>query len=277
MAGFYADVPAQKMAYDKDGSVGFDYAGNAYAAGSATLIAYNDETATNLTGMTGTGAMYFGIIFPELRNLAGVWWDISNQGFVASWLTQTSVDTTNGADGTWVTQTAVSPGGNFRAITALAVNGIKSVRVGIGSTTSTNGSRFMQSLNLYGSIASGQTPDRLALWHPTLDQVATGPHLDYGDVGRGGTFDKTFRIKNLSTSLTANSILLSVDAPTDATPSIASQTTIGDGSTFAATKTITSLAPGAISGVYTLRIASTSSNALSLYRQRLNAVAASWT
>ena len=278
MAGLYPDVPGIKFQYDVDGSAGFDQGGTALSG--AQLSALNDETQTNVVYWGNAGAQYVGIIFPELRDLAGWWWQVPDQGFVSGWAVSTSADTTNGVDGTWTQRSTTAPSSTmtFRTgINVLAVAGIKAIRVGIASTTSTNGNRNLTALHVYGTIPALNSPDRLRIWHPTLDQEMGAAGFDYGDFGRGGTLDRTFRVKNNSSSLTANSIVLSREAPTDTTPSVVAGMTISQGGAFATTQNIGNLAPGAISGVCTLRIASTSSTVLGIWRQRLVATAGSWT
>lgn len=278
MAGLYADVPGPKMYYERDGSALVDWGGTPISAGNITTL--NDESMSNVVGMTGNGTQYVAVIFPQLRDLAGVWWQISDAAFVGSWLTQTSVNTTNGIDGTWVTQTAVSPatGTTFRtSITALAVAGIKGVRVGINTTTSTNGGRYFGLLHLYGTIPAAQSVDRLRLWHPTNDAELTGAYFDYSDTSRTYTYDKTFRVKNNSATFTANSIVLSNDALTDTSPTVVSQLSLSQGAGFASTQNIGNLAAGAISAVCTQRLTLLSNTTLGIWRQRLIATAGSWT
>jgi hypothetical protein len=64
---------------------------------------------------------------------------------------------------------------------------------------------------------------------------------------------------------------------TDTTPTVVGQHMLStDGTTFTSTITIPDLAPGAISGVLTLRRTTPSDAVLSVWDLRLSAVAASW-
>lgn len=294
MAGSYADAPGFKMPYDVDGSAGFASTGGTPSAMTGTELAnFNDETASNGAGGALNGIfIYQGIIFPQLRDIYGFGF---HQGMTNSAITtvQTSTDTTTGMDGTWTTRVSNYPQASefsagapaFRttyrgtggvAEASLPYLGVKAIRF-VGNGNNNNGNNVASDLHLYGNIASGQSLDRLRLWHATLDQEIAAGGLDYGDFGRGGSIDRTFRVKNNSSSLTANSILLSLTALTDTSPTVLGQMSISQGGSFASTQNIGNLAPSAISAVCTLRIASTSSTILGPWRQRLIATAGSWT
>lgn len=279
MAGLYPDAPGMKFQYHVDGSSGFDAGGTTFTSG--LLSSLNDETQTNDLYWGNGGVSYVGIVFPQLRDLAGIFYVVPDQSFASAFAISTSPDTTNGIDGTWTVRSTATPAtgvSQYRTgITTLAVTGIKAIRAGISATISTNGNRYMTGLHLYGSIPASSTPDRLTLWHPTLNQELGGAALDFSDTARTYTFDKTFRVKNLSSSLTANSILLTTTALTDTSPTVVSQLTLSQGSGFASTQTITSLAPGAISAVCTVRFTVLSTATVGLWRQRVAANAGSWT
>lgn len=284
MAGLYPDAPGRLFQYDTDGSQAF-YINNSgvlvllTTAEAQTLLNEATDVYVNLGVSTST---YLGVIFPELRDLAGYFVYTSNNGnsTITPQEMATSANTTNGIDGTWTT--VLNPWTRDTSITASAwrtvrtqvAAGIKAVRFRGTTTVSTTGG--WGAMHLYGSIPAASTPDRLTLWHPTLDQELSGAGLDFGDVMRSTTYDKTFRIKNRSATLTANSILLSMAALTDTSPTYLSQYTISVGGAYAATGTIASVAPGAISAVCTLRLTTTASAGLSTWRQRLSAVATTW-
>lgn len=297
MAGNYPDAPGTKFAYDADGSVGFYMQPTTpVALSGANLLALNGESNASAVVQysPATGTQYMGIIFPQLRTVTGYWvnaWTdqgggVSNLGF------QYSANTTNGADGTWTSaesfqigtnggattyarDTPVAPGITWRTTVRTLgspITGCKAIRLGLSSAS--NKFQGWNGLHLYGTITAAT--DRLTLWHPTLDQELSGAGLDFGDIIRSTTTDKTFRVKNTSATLTANSILLAMSALTDTTPTYVGQYTISQGGAYAATQTITSLAAGAISAVCTLRLIATSSAGLSVWRQRLTATASTW-
>lgn len=277
MAGLYSDAPGRLFMTDLDGSAGFGIGISGTLDATAMTNLIKNGGGNNLNIGTGASTFYVGYIFPELRDIAGFCLIHSSGGW-GSWdRVETSANTSNGTDGTWTDRGAMSASGSFRSITALAVTGVKAIRFRWSSSSTENNGRYLAHLHVYGEIPTAQSPDRLRLWHPTLDQELTGPAFDFGDFGRGGTIDRTFRVKNNSSSLTANSIVVARDAPTDTSPTVLSQTTIGLAGSFATTQNIGALAPGALSAVLTLRIASLSNTTLGLWRQRLSATAGSWT
>lgn len=278
MAGSYPDAPGVKFAYEADGSAGFTIVGGVVTAlTSVALTAANNENADVVFAMGASTAVKIGVVFPQLRDLAGYFVQTDSTN-ITSGIVETSTDTTNGLDGVWTSRGTGSSSqsvSGYRTVTALAQAGIKAVRFTL-TNTDTFTTRNIQSLHLYGTIPVTSTPDRLTLWHPTLDQALSPAGLDFGDVQRGTTNDKTFRVKNLSSTLTANTVQVSLSALTDTAPTVLSQETLGIAGSFAATQTITSIAPTAISAVVTLRLAVSASAALSVNRQRVTAAATTW-
>lgn len=299
MAGFYADVPAPRMAFDRDGTVGFfiNLSNSALsglsAANLTTLINESSDGVFIYDTGSSTADYAYGLIFPQLRDVIGI--RTFHSGFGAQTgggSIQYSVNTTNGVDGTWVSAGSagysdVSTGFNVTllrtGIATVSILGIKGLRVrrNAGSAFGANTWTAL-TLHLYGSLSAGETPDRLRLWHPTLDEPlddgnsSDGAYLDWGDVVRGTSQDRTFRIKNNSGSLIANSIAISPQVLTDTSPTVAGQHTLSDGGAFAGTINIGNLTPGSISSVITLRRTTASNAALSLWTGRLNINPGSW-
>lgn len=278
MAGFYPDVPGPRMAYDRDGSAGFRLkSGDVTSLTQSEMEDLNDES--HATGVTtpDRGATY-GVIFPELRDIAGYF--LSWEPFGDSWTAgtvETSPNTTNGLDGTWTSRGSGSVSSStqpeYRSqVTTLAVSGVKGIRVTFTQNTGPSHGSAVYEMHFFGSIASGENPDRLRFWLPTTDAEIDGAYFDYGEVGRGSTSDVTFRIKNNSASITATDIDLSVEALTDTTPSVPPQFELSDGGAFGPTLTIASLAPGALSSVLTVRRTTPSDASLALWAARLVAV-----
>lgn len=263
----YPSLPGPRMAYDRDGSV---VTSVSQTGSTITIYSTGQMQALNSEGGSGvTNLYYVAILFPQLRDIVAAFAACGNPIN----LPQSSTDTTNGFDGTWTTgasftqSTSVSPGWRNN-IQTLTYSAVKAVRFHSGDTSW---------VHLYGSITAGQTPDRLALWHPTLDQALDGDALNWGDIARSTTADLTFRIKNLSSAYTANSVLVSMEALNDTSPTQVSQHTFSQGSGFATTQTLTSIAPSSISPVMTVRRTTSASATLSIWAQRVLAVAASWT
>jgi len=222
-------------------------------------------------------------MFPELRDVTNWYATGAGQAFGTTWQglwVDSSVDTTNGLNGTWVNRYAnpagwysagqpINPGYRFPTAVA-AATGVKAIKF--------RGNLYAWgAIHLYGVITTGQNPDRLALWHPTLDAQVGAAYFDWGSALRGTTADLTFRVKNLSATLSANTITCSVDALTDTAPTVVGQHTLSaDAITFAATASAGTLAPSTISGIMTLRRTTASNAALALWALRVNAAAASW-
>ncbi len=281
---FQPILATPKMQYDRDGSSGF------FRNAAATLRALTVPELTNLNSesnantvtdatASGTGVT-IGVIFPDLRDITGFW--TNSAAGSAYGLLETSVNTTTGVDGAWVTQAASYTRGSmsFRdQIAILALTGIKAIR--ITSTNGVSGTTAYRNLHVYGIPSNTGVPstssslDRLRIWHPTLNQELGT--LDFGIPAGGSTYETTFRVKNNSPSLYANSVLVSTEALTEALPTVVSQLSISQGSGFATTQTLTQIAPTAISAVCTLRLSAAALVHVGLWRQRIKAVASTWT
>lgn len=280
MAGSYVDVPAPRISYDADGTVIVitDQSRlNPVIKSAASVTALNDESAAQDDAMRYNG--FFIFLFPQLRDIVG--WCGNFRLYVSggSLGVYTSVDTTNGTDGTWVfrqhwTSVGTTKDAFRTAIQTVSWLGIKGLAFGAdtaGDPVKTD------TMHLYGSLTAGQTPDRIAIWDPTTDVVLPPASLDWGNVPQGSSADKTFRVKNLSGSITATTITLSTTAITDTSPTVVGQHLLSyNGGPFAATAVIPSLAPGAISSLCTVRRITPSNAVLSLWWARINAVVTSW-
>ena len=299
MAGNYPDVPAPRMAYDRDGTVGFSVnllSATVSQLSAANLAVLNNESSNTVFIYDSGGATAdyaWGLIFPELRDIVGVRNFHSGFGGNGGGSLQYTLNSTNGLDGTWTsigatgysdTNVGYSKTVMRTGISTISMLGVKGFRIrrNVGGAFGANTWNAI-TLHLYGSISSGQNPDRLRVWHPTLDEPlddstsADGAFFDWGDTIRGTTQDRTFRIKNNSTTLTANSVVLSPQVLTDTAPTVASQMTLSDGGAFTGVLDIGNLAPDTISSVITLRRTVASNAALSLWTGRINVNPGSWT
>lgn len=290
MAGNYPDVPGHRFVMDRDGT-------QIYRISPTNVISQltptqvqgvqdeSDSTITpNVGGPTGRVVVYF----PEQRSISGIF----ARGSSAVPSTplypmplEYSENTTNGLDGTWTSTSAIGGPGSvgapgvtipdYRAlITPLALSNVRALRI---SSAQLSYDWHLRTLHIYGSIPTAGSPNRLAIWNPALDEPIGGAYFDWGDSPRSSSADRTFRVKNLSGSLTANNITVSFDALTDGAPAVAGMHLVSDdGTTFAATELIASLAPGAISSVLTLRRVLPSNAPLGLWAPRIHAVADTW-
>jgi hypothetical protein len=277
MAGNYPDAPSWRMAYDRDGTVGLYINGSNVITTmtSGQMAVLNDESdAFAVNSADNNPAHRLVLIFPELRDIDGYFRNLPADNSVA----EVSADTTNGLDGTWITisssasTSAVAAKPTYRtgvvSTTHLAKRAIRFTNVRLGS---------MRNLHLYGEPAPGENPNRLALWHPTLDQRVTPAYFDWGNVPRSSSGDRLFRVKNLSATMTAASVRVAMETLTDASPSVPGQHAVSsDGTTFLAQVNIGSLSPGAISGPVTLRRITPSNAVLSLWSFRVFAESTSW-
>lgn len=286
MAGFYSDAPAPRMAYDIDGTVmSIVYPSGSIVVRSAAERRNMNDEVFDQPELVGKNTAYLTFIFPQFRDIThySLWG--GNLGGSNGRIT-TSTDTTNGYDGTWTDHGLYALVNANKAalreeIKALTLSGIKAIRFGVTGNLN-GGSQRPGLVHLYGGIAAGQTPDRLRMWHPTLDEPlddntsTDGAHLDWADIAQGTTADKQFRIKNNSATLTANSIVVSTEVLTDTSPALGGQITYSDGGPFASTVTIPSLAPGALSPVLTVRRSTDVAANLGLWWLRTFAEAGSW-
>jgi hypothetical protein len=273
----YPDAPGHRMAYDRDGSAVVYWTGGIGATGTITtltnaaMVLLNNESSDTAVNFGGT-TYGFAIIFPELRDIDG--FHVNTENNYGNTF-QTSSDTTNGQDGTWVTRMAsfavsnTSANGWYRGnINGLAVSNVKAVRM--------NEAYSQYSWHLYGKPSPGANPDRLIFWHPTLNQELAANSLDpgdHGDVTRGQTYNVTFRVKNNSATKTATNVTLSTEALTDNSPSVVNMYTISyDGGAFGANATIPSIAPGGISNVCTLRFVVSPTAQTVVASPRVNAI-----
>lgn len=290
MAGNYPDVPGNRWAYDRDGTkvVVLDplQASVVYEMTTADMERLNSEDPSEIGYLSSSfnTAVLVAVIFPELRDIVGYYanyyadWSTGTPGGVAA--LRTSVDTTNGIDGTWVTEDPAWTDGvpsqvGMRTIESISLTGKKAIlfATGGGSGAGRNGIR---KIHLFGTVPLTESPDRLVLWHPTLDQPVGPAYFDWGNVPRGSTADRTFRVKNNSASLQANDITVTMEALTDTSPTVVGQHTFSeDGLSFGAILNIGNLAPGAISNVLTVRRITPSNATLSLWWTRIVAEAAS--
>jgi len=290
MAGNYPDVPAPRMAYDRDGSVLtllVDSASPVERSG-AEAQELNNEDNDACSWLTAVGVelhCYFGIIFPELRDVEAYFLNFGalNVGQSMGAL-EYSANTTNLQDGTWTTKEsdAVPYVGNtdpnYRSnIHSLStpITGAKAIRIRIDRVNGGD-NLYVRKFHVYGDLSSGETPNKLHIWDPYLDQEVDAAYFDRGNAPEGTTQDIIFRVKNTSSTLDAEDITVSTDALTvSAEPEVL--TLSDDGSTFASSINITSLVAGDISDICTLRRALPSDATLGLATFRLIASAVSWT
>ena len=284
MAGSYMDAPAMRMAYDRDGSVGISVTASGVLTQipASSLQLLNDESERIYSAVASTRSVI--IVFPIPVDLRAIF--LSNQTTVTTEIA-TSRDTTTGLDGTWTTQFGattynkpVAP--NYRMASELLMLPSMSANLGVRGVRllgPSNNITQLSALHLYGNPSSSATPDRIAAWHPTLDQPVSPSYFDWGNVARSSSADRTFRIKNLSNNLTANDIDVYVEALNPGVPSLAGMHTLSDngGASFLPGLVIPKLDPVQISPVMTLRRNIPNNAQVSVWSARVAADVREWT
>lgn len=303
MAGGAVDRTKYRIAYDIDGTALVVFAGtstqplnSAFGANSAYLKTLNanelNSVSQALTVSTGA-AGYYAFIFPQLMDLTGfqAWrWTGSAGASAQNQPIQYSTDTVNGYDGTWTTvgfnTLATLPTGTKAEYRndpiALSLTGVKGIRFGV-STLATSGQQPYSNIHLFGQQSG--TTNLLKYWHPTLDQELSPSALDFGYSYRGSTETKTFRLKNVSSQI-ANTITVSFDEnpaalasqTTPISPTLVSQHSMAKSDqVYGSTISLTSINPGSISEVLSVRRNTSSTALLGFYSLRLKAAVGSWT
>lgn len=297
----YWSASAPRVPWDRDGSILTYWGTNGVvtrlpqSAMSWLARESSDNSTTSTTQLTwnmggATPAAFFGIaiIFPFQRDLEALFsFGTVHPPTGFSW--QTSHNTTNGLDGTWDTQASPvdsvfmkpfyrTPANLVILSVGPTTKNVRGVRLQWNSNSNGLTTNIVRAMHVYGWPSASATTERLEFWHPTSNVILPASWLDYGSFPRGTSADKKFRIKNLSATSTANSVSLQVETPSDTSPSVVSSFSIGDaGGTFATVQTIPSIAPGAISPVYTLRRVTPVDAQLSVWSSRLNTTVSSWT
>lgn len=284
MTGSYADSPSWRIAYDEDGTQGFKVTD----AGVITDLPNSDLVKLNNDVMSSDGPPQVSdveaicLIFPCLMDIdaafiVGDYYGVTNARASAI---KTSVNTTNGVDGTWVTQSLGSPVGVNTGKIAIRENIVSGTWGGIRAVKFYGTASFAQlfhTAHLYGEPTAGQSLDRLVLWHPTLNQRVSAAYFDWGDTPRGSSADKLFRVKNISPTLTATAPRISTETLDDGSPSVPGYHTLSKGSGFASQQNLANIAPGAISAeTCTLRRTTPSNAQLGLWDLRIQAEATTW-
>lgn len=289
MAGVYPDIPGTRFALDQDGSVA-KYrnitSGSGWTDVSGSLSAIVDavnEDYVDVVGIAEDQTWEFSLAFPEARTLNGIFLaSAAGAGGTTGNTYYYSNDTTDGTDGTWATftgpnwvDTSATLKPYYRStLTAFgAMNNIKGVRWRQTHANNSTSWHRIYCLHVYGSRPLTGV-DRLAFWHPTLDQALTAAYLDFGDHPQGTVTTRQFRIKNISATLTANSTTVNVsDLDNEFNSNLLVST---DGSSFASSINIGNVTPGTISSVLYVRRTVPGAETATQRVARLLSTAASW-
>ena len=257
MAGFLPDVPGVRIPYHIDGSLMLI----ATAPASSTTpngawsqivsnVNSNDGTiATNAGSWSADNRGYvISTVFPQPINLVGYNYEVGTDQTTGA--AAYSLDTTDGIDGTWTAMTApsFSPKTDItlrQTIVSVNIANVTGVRLAAHRAAG-SGSFVLRELAIYGEWSTVG----VRAWHPTLDERLSGAGLDFGDVILGNIYTKQFRVKNLAAQ-TANDVVIS---SASGSPIMLSGMSYSlDGTNFTSSVQISSIAPGAISGIVYVR------------------------
>lgn len=287
----YPSVPSNRLALDGDGTIFLKADPSntitSLTAGDATAVMNeNDDSAVFVN--SGSWGRFIAI-FPRTLDISGLfiqtlYYDVNGGG---SWQTpavEWSPDTTTGLDGTWSTVSgvtnrhfnvsgAVSPG--YRnAISSVSLTGVKAIRV--NANAGYYSGLGMQAFHVYGRPSSTSF-DHLEFWDDSGVARLSGSYLDWQDVARNTTATKIFKVKNMSGSLTAQSVVLSFETLTDTTPTFSGTHTFStDNVTYTSTLSLGNLAPGALSPVIYVKKTTPSNAVLGLAAGRIKANISGW-
>lgn len=296
MAGVYADIPGTRFALDQDGSV---MKWRNFTTGSAWTdvtgsIAESQKVSTGtsislLNANISSNYTQVVVAFPEARSIAGIYCHLGYTGDRAStnYTWEYSTNTTDGTDGSWTTFTvtfgSIGQHDNtsdnskpyYRSdIATLSLSNVTGIRVRWFGGVNTGEISQIYVLHIYGSRPD-VVVDRLAFWHPSSDQVIGHAALDFGDIAQGTSVTRQFRLKNLSGTLTANSITLQVS---DLLPEYGGTDleVSTDNVVYQSSVNIGNLASGAISSTLYVRRTVPGAASTTQRHARLLANAASW-
>lgn len=271
MSTYPMNVSGQQFMFDIDGTV-FK---NISTSGRAVLSTYTTNDKNMMTGYNagglgiGESSSYWNFLFPQPRTITDFTLATSYAGATPSiWY---SANTTNGSDGTWI-NCGIDLSVYNAAVETTVRSSIQHVNfVNITGIEIRAGAWYaLRCAWFYGAFTSSG----LQFWHPTSDIALENSALDWGDVSLGSTYTKTFRIKN-NNSQTANTI--TVAATTPSTGATVSGITFSDGGAYGSNVTISSLTPGQISGVISIkRTVDTGEQQGALGRCRIMATPLSW-
>lgn len=236
----YPAVPSYRMSHDVDGSVALSFdtavnSGTPNVLSDAVRSSLNDEdddVAVQLKLSNDTSSSTYGLVifFPETRTINGYYICGVTSGNAYDYVLDgmhiyTSVDTTNGIDGTWVdrgaityTQTSVKPGFRTSIQTVGPWTTARAVKIeGTGGSPFGRPSARVQVFHVYGTPTTSGT--NVDIWQESTDARISSSFLDWGDITRPATVTKSFRVHNNSTIYTALNVSVSMEVLSDSTPS----------------------------------------------------------
>jgi len=229
------------------------------------LVELNDEDYVGIDLAAYTFANGWIILFfPELVDITQIF-AISSfvygaQAYDVPCSIEWSPDSTNGLDGTW--NAATMPNGyngnsiqldawrtGFKAMTG--VTGAIALRIRFYGHPNSEAYRKLHILHLYGHKHAGETPNDIIFLDPQNADAEYAIPLDFGDIPSGTSIHRQMKLQNVSPTLTANNITVTVLDPADPPPQTGDTIRINftDTDPWNVTETVVSLAPSAKSAI----------------------------
>lgn len=221
MAGTLPDLPGHRFKLDEDGTTLFALHGPTGSIENKTeflpeLMDFDGSSTYTITRTaSGVGSIHW-FLFPEPRTITAAWVQYRVTDVTANtWAYSTN--TTTGTDGTWTNFTgsfsSAAMSANWRSgLTTVNLTNVRGLRCTTNNIFSTAVGLLAEAA-IYGYLPT-TAADRLTFWDPTANTVLPANGLDMGDITNGTTAvtPKTFRVKNLSATKTANNVHVRWDA-----------------------------------------------------------------
>lgn len=215
----YPAITSRRLPYDIDGTAVaradeglkiIDWINNTSLIGEANK---SEENYVNISLNGDWGRTYFMFFFPELREIEAAYIvaDKNIGGQSGGYVFQGSTDTTNGIDGTWETPTY--PNGSPISLQPIVPSWRSDIRpVSFSGPIRclrlyTTG--FYNRFHFYGRKAEGQTVDDILLCD--INGAELTSLLDWGDRPEATEQIKSIKLKNTSTTKTANGVNLQLN------------------------------------------------------------------
>lgn len=297
MAGTYADINHYRLNYDIDGTVFsmWNTSGTWVRDLTQTELRYLQIEAPDsgwIVGEIGTNtsigrydyraSFYLSIIFPEPRDITAGYFRWRRSGSYAptpQWVYYSTDPATNGWTGTWTAFSPAWPLHNTTSATSFKtnyvafapqINGVVALRCYFAASNAYDYS--VNNIQMYGVRSATNTQPYLDIWHPTLDQKIDPAEFDWDDIKRGSSGEKSFRVKNMSTTHNAIAPVIDLDMIGDVTPTVDSQHSFSlDQNTYTATVALTDIPANTISQQIWIKRDTSLTAALGLQTGRIKA------
>lgn len=150
------------------------------------------------------------------------------------------------------------------------------------STSSASSANALFRIHVYGEPDTAARPDRLQMWRTDVDLPMGPADLDWGDVPRSSTQQKAFKVKNVSTTRSAVSVVVRAESQSVAaeTPSPPPQGfflfSINGGVSWTSEVSFSVLSPGALTPEILVRQTVPAGATLSTWSPRITALVDTW-